>query len=109
MTSAAFTRNKKEKLYREYLDYFGGKKCMFCGNDYCPPNVYEFYPLGGMLKQTIRSRINTLKNIDAEAKADLKKCIVLCANCTAIAKSGEMQQQFVEIWVGKKEERLNGE
>lgn len=77
--------NNKSRLYRKanrdkIVEYYGGKlTCIHCGLQDPIFSVYDFHHLDRTLKlEGIGQLINKgWKRIEAE----LKKCIVLCANC----------------------------
>lgn len=77
--------NNKSRLYRQanrdkIIKYFGGKLiCSRCGLQDPIFSVYDFHHLDRNLKT---ERIGTLINKGwIKIEAELKKCIVLCANC----------------------------
>lgn len=74
--SRAYTRNNRDKI----VAYYGGKlKCSTCGLEDPCFSVYDFHHLD---RTTKTERIGALVNRGwYRIEAELKKCIVLCANC----------------------------
>jgi len=77
--------NEKSRIYREtnrerIKAYYGGKlTCSRCGLQSVCFSVYDFHHVNPAEKE---ERIGTLINKGWDKiEAELKKCIVLCANC----------------------------
>jgi len=79
--SNQFQRNKRELLKEQCLEYLGGKKCAICDNISGMPCCYDFHHKIGAKGEEISKMISRKKKIDAELKAELDKCAVVCAMC----------------------------
>ena len=72
-----FQINKNELLKEKCLQFLGGKKCKQCNVDYLPIRCYDFHHKFGNKD----FEISKYKKFDNKMKKELKKCIILCANC----------------------------
>jgi len=79
-----FQRNRRELLKEECIQFIGGKVCSNCGNNFLPISCYDFHHKIGCKNSNISQLLNTKKSIDDELKNELKKCVLLCANCHRI-------------------------
>lgn len=79
--SNQYARNKRENLKEECLRYLGGKKCVICGNNSELPCCYDFHHKLGAKDENISKMIARKTKLDAELKAELDKCAVVCSNC----------------------------
>lgn len=66
---------------------FGGV-CGYCGNKY-PDIVFDFHHLSPSTK--IDTISNMLKNPTSKIIAELKKCVMLCANCHRLVESSHIE------------------
>lgn len=64
------------------IEYMGGK-CVDCEQTY-HPSVYDFHHIGGKDKNPSAA----LKGSFESAKAELDKCVLLCANCHRLRHFG---------------------
>lgn len=78
---AQYKRNNGEVLKEECLKYIGGKKCRICGVNHLPICCYDFHHNRGAKETEISKLIGRKSKLDTELKAELDKCVVLCANC----------------------------
>lgn len=74
---ARFRKNRKRTL----LEYAGGMKCQRCGYDKDIPDVYEFHHLDPTQKDPSWGKMITNNHRIETMKAEVEKCVVLCANC----------------------------
>ena len=79
--SNQFRRNQKELLKEECLRYLGGKKCAICGDISGFPCCYDFHHKIGAKEENISKMIARKTKLDAELKAELDKCSVVCVKC----------------------------
>lgn len=79
--SNQFRRNQRELLKEECLRYCGGKKCVTCGDTSEFPCCYEFHHKKGAKGEEISRMIARKTKLDAELKAELDKCSVVCLTC----------------------------
>ena len=78
--SAAVTKRRK-KIKQEAVEYMGGA-CKHCGGCF-PISVFEFHHVDPSEKDFAISGGGHTRSMDA-VKAELDKCIMLCANCHRI-------------------------
>lgn len=64
------------------IEYMGGK-CVDCEQAY-HPSVYDFHHIGGKDMNPSQA----LKGSFESAKAELDKCVLLCANCHRVRHFG---------------------
>lgn len=76
-------RNKSRKL--QAIEYFGNK-CFDCNTSY-PPYVYQFHHLDPTQKD-VNPSVAMTRDSDKMWK-ELKKCVMLCANCHMIRHFGK--------------------
>ena len=88
----------KSRLYRQsnrdkIVEYYGGKlTCTHCGLQDPIFSVYDFHHLD---RETKLERIGALINKGwKRIEAELKKCIVLCANCHRKVHYEENQETY---------------
>lgn len=83
LNSAESIRLKKRKVKEQLVQYKGGK-CSFCGYDKCL-GALQFHHLNPLEKDFTVSHVNLNDtNFSMEMlKAEVDKCILLCANCHA--------------------------
>jgi hypothetical protein len=74
-------RNVKRRLVRE-----AGGACRLCGYDRCPAAL-QFHHLDPGAKSFALSREGVTRSL-AEALAEARKCVLLCANCHAEVEAG---------------------
>jgi len=79
--SNQYVRNKRELLKEACLQYLGGKRCAICDNMSEMPCCYDFHHKQGIKEENISKMISAKNKLDAELKAELDKCVVVCANC----------------------------
>lgn len=75
-----YARLKREHKKEMCLRILGGKSCSRCGANDLPPACYDFHHNKGGKTSEISKLISgcaPMKQIEEE----LKKCVVLCANC----------------------------
>jgi predicted HNH restriction endonuclease len=72
-------REKLRSIKQALLDYKGGK-CERCGYDKDVPGVYEFHHVDPEVKEF--PICGSVKPLD-ELKAEVDKCLLVCANCHA--------------------------
>lgn len=75
-------RNKEKKL--KAIEFLGGK-CLDCKNTY-PSCAYDFHHISGEKEMNPSQAI---AGSFEKAKEELKKCVLLCANCHRIRHFGE--------------------
>lgn len=73
------------KRKREVVDHFGDK-CNDCGNTY-PQYVYQFHHLDPESKDVNPS--HAISKNPTKMWEELKKCVMLCANCHMIRHHGK--------------------
>lgn len=78
---SAWRRRVKQTLVAE-----AGGSCVACGYDACPAAL-QFHHLDPREKSFILSREGVTRSI-AEARAEARKCVLLCANCHAEIEVG---------------------
>lgn len=78
-------RENKRKRKLEAIEYLGGK-CSKCEQTFHPA-VYEFHHLDPLTKDRDPSKMLQLSL--ERLKAELDKCILLCANCHRIEHHGD--------------------
>jgi predicted HNH restriction endonuclease len=67
---------RRRKLRERAVAYLGGK-CSICGYEKCV-NAFDFHHVNALEKDfTISSKMSSWEKIERE----LKKCVLLCANC----------------------------
>ena len=71
-------KNQERKLFA--IDYMGGR-CQDCGGTF-HPSVYDLHHLDPSTKEGNPSHF--MNKSDERLKEELKKCILLCANCHRI-------------------------
>ena len=72
-----FRKNRKRAL----LEYAGGMKCIKCGYDKDIPDVYEFHHKDPAKKDPSWGKMTANNHRIDTMKAEIDKCVVLCANC----------------------------
>jgi hypothetical protein len=72
------TVERQRKLKQKAIDYLGGK-CNKCGYDKCPAAL-DFHHLDPAEKDFTISQVSRTSWND-KLKAELDKCVLLCANC----------------------------
>lgn len=85
---SANSRNRSKKQMA--VDYFGGK-CMDCGNTY-PNCVFQFHHLDPNEKDFNPSY--AMAGGEERMWAELKKCVMLCANCHLIRHHGKEERNY---------------
>jgi hypothetical protein len=89
--SKVFKKTNRFAKKEEVRNKFGGK-CQICSYDKCQ-NVLSFHHLPGTNKKfTISDAIVRRRKSDEELVEELKKCILVCANC-----HGEIHAGITEI------------
>jgi hypothetical protein len=84
MSSNQRRRNKQKAV--EYL----GNKCCNCGNSF-PQAVYDFHHVDPSIKE---SKLRDLMSKSWEIiKAELDKCILLCANCHRVEHMKDCEEK----------------
>ena len=73
-------RKQRKALLVELM----GSRCAVCG-DVFPPCVYDFHHIDPSQKSAEISKLSSWEDITKE----LKKCVMLCANCHRIMEYGE--------------------
>ena len=73
------TNNRNRKL--ALIEHMGGK-CKDCLGTF-PPSVYEFHHVDPSIKDA-KASIMFTKGLTAPVIEELKKCVMLCANCHRI-------------------------
>lgn len=76
-----YKKQSNEILKEQCLEYCGGKKCKICSTDWLPICCYDFHHSKGIKEEEISKMIQRKHKLDAELKAELDKCTVICANC----------------------------
>ena len=72
-----YTTERRLKVKQQAIDYLGGV-CLDCGLDDSVIQVYDFHHLDPSEKDFTLGKVNrSFESI----KAELDKCILLCANC----------------------------
>jgi hypothetical protein len=79
-----YKRNRRQLLKELSIEFIGGKVCNRCGCNFLPISAYDFHHNTGAKEINISQLLNTKKTLDDELKEELKKCILLCANCHRI-------------------------
>lgn len=82
----AYVVERRRKVKRRAVEYLGNK-CSKCGNSY-PDSVYDFHHIDPSRKEETLSyllRCGKWENI----KKELKKCILVCANCHRIIHNNQ--------------------
>ena len=76
----------KEKYRRQWQEYKATLKCVNCGFDH--PDALDFHHV---IKSPDNQPVNYLLRKDAykAAYAEIKKCVVLCANCHRVHHAEE--------------------
>lgn len=72
-------KSKSRRTNLSMLKELGGSKCQICGYNRCM-NALEFHHKDMSTKLESVSELLRLSSID-NAKEEIKKCILLCANC----------------------------
>jgi predicted HNH restriction endonuclease len=89
--SKTFKKTNRFAKKEEVKNKFGGK-CQICSYNKCQ-NVLSFHHLFGTEKKfTISDAIVRRRKSEEELIAELKKCILVCANC-----HGEIHAGLIEI------------
>ncbi len=80
--------NKRQNQNRKLrlLDYIGTRSCQLCGYDTCI-EALDFHHVDPSQKDLLLHK----KDLTVEVKAELDKCMVLCANCHREVHSGFRQ------------------
>lgn len=78
----------RRRVKRDLVEEAGGA-CVTCGYDACIAAL-QFHHLDRKTKTFMLSRQGVTRSF-AEAQAEAKKCILLCANCHAEVESGHRQ------------------
>lgn len=94
--SNQYKRNKRELLKDKCLQYLGGKRCAICGIDWLPAYCYDFHHRLGAKNENISEMIARKKDIDAELKAELDKCLIGCSNCHRIITKRTMPLETIK-------------
>jgi len=81
---AQYQRNRRVLLKEESIEFIGGKVCVVCGENSLPICCYDFHHTKGAKENNISKLLNTKTELDEELKTELKKCVILCANCHRI-------------------------
>lgn len=79
--ASAAVMKRRKYIKKEAVAYKGGK-CNHCHRVY-PPSVFEFHHTDPSQKDFAISKSGYCRSLDA-VKAELEKCIMLCANCHRI-------------------------
>lgn len=72
-----FEATQKRLQLKERAVAFLGGKCLICGYDKCP-TAFDFHHLDSSTKDFT---ISDKATWDASFEAELRKCVLLCANC----------------------------
>jgi DNA-binding CsgD family transcriptional regulator len=89
--SKTFKKTNRFAKKQEVKNKFGGK-CQICSYDKCQ-NVLSFHHLPGTDKKfTISDAIVRKRKSEQELVDELKKCILVCANC-----HGEIHAGLIEV------------
>lgn len=78
-----YKRNHRSLLKEEAIEFIGGKVCAKCGCNFLPICCYDFHHTKGAKEHNISKLLSGTK-LDQELKDELKKCVLLCANCHRI-------------------------
>jgi DNA-directed RNA polymerase subunit M/transcription elongation factor TFIIS len=93
---ARFRKNRKRVL----LEYAGGMKCVKCGYDKDIPDVYEFHHVNPTEKDPSWGKMIANNHKVETMKAEIEKCIILCANCHRethwILKQEKIKEDFTK-------------
>lgn len=73
-----YQKIKNENIKEKCFAYLGGKICAKCKTLSLPFPCYEFHHIRGNKKENISAMLNKSWQ---EIKAELDKCVVVCANC----------------------------
>ena len=73
---------KRRKTIKKEAVVYMGSKCAHCQNSF-PDSVFEFHHTDPALKDFGISKSGHCRSLEA-VKAELDKCIMLCANCHRI-------------------------
>lgn len=102
-------RNQRQLLKEECIAFMGGKVCAYCGCNFLPICAYDFHHNTGAKENNISELLNIKNKMDDELKEELKKCILLCANCHRIAtfekitviRNYDITGRFGRVWCGQ--------
>ena len=82
----AKVKDNKERYRKEWREYKAGLKCIECGCNH--PAALDFHHV---IKSPDNKSVNELLRKDAfkAAREEIKKCVVLCANCHRVHHHNE--------------------
>jgi endonuclease I len=80
------TNREIRRLRKAYAVQEHGNKCAKCGQTY-PMAVYDFHHVDPSVKELTIARMINLSY--SRFKAEVRKCILLCANCHRVVHLGE--------------------
>ena len=73
-------KERREQLKNWLVDYKKNSRCIICGENH--PACLEFHHKNPKEKEYSISNVIYKKNLSLdELKKEMKKCVVLCANC----------------------------
>ena len=80
--------NKNRYLYKQECRNILGAKCVVCNYDKCQ-NALHFHHINPKTKNfTVSDAFSRRGYTEEEVQAEIKKCILVCANCHAEIHSG---------------------
>lgn len=88
MSQAARFRKMREELKRRAIEYKGGR-CCICGYDRCMAAL-QFHHVDRTTKVAEIGKMHRDRKPWEEVKAELDKCVLLCANCHAEVEVGQV-------------------
>lgn len=89
-TNISRSKLKRIENWQKTFDYFGGRKCMICGRQSVMP-IYELHHHDQDGKETNLSSI--MHHGWPKIEKELRKCILVCANCHRILHSIERERK----------------
>ena len=91
-TGTTLTRSKAKRIenWNKVFTYYGGRRCMVCGMQSEAP-IYELHHHDQEGKETNVSSIMHHGWIKVEK--ELRKCILLCANCHRVVHHQERERK----------------
>jgi 5-methylcytosine-specific restriction endonuclease McrA len=82
------------------ISWVGEKKCFYCGNTALPYIAYDFHHINKSEKDFMVGKLPKsmpkLLAREQEIKAELSKCIIVCANCHRTFHSAEYMYNKVD-------------
>lgn len=95
------------------ISWAGEKKCFFCGNTLLPFTAYDFHHIDKTEKDFMVGKLPKsmpkLLAREQEIKAELSKCIIVCANCHRTFHSSEYTFNKIDYlnYINKSPFKLN--